>query len=118
MRTFNGRVQLDFKIVVPESFTQALRDTPEEDITPFLRTMLDKHSTNDEAFTQAVLSNGVRLHLRHAFLGLLTGGLGGSVSPVTIEIIGVPEDFSTDVQPVYVEVHKKTKETEVAELKL
>lgn len=108
MRTFHGKVSLDFKVVVPDTFVQLFRDAAvQEDATPFLLAVQAQHPKNDEAFIQAVISNGIRLATRAGVLNMLSDGVGGTVSPASIEIIGVPRDFNTDVQPEVLDVHDK-----------
>lgn len=105
MQTFKGSVTLDFKAVVPAQFLADLRRQAQaEDATPFLKQLQAAHPVNDDAFVGAVLKNGLRHSLRDSLIQLFVdSGLGGTVSPATIDIIEVPHAFGGSVQPVTIE---------------
>ena len=110
MKIFHGKVSMDFKVVVPDAFIKAMREASTFDDAKFLKRAADLHPTNDEAFIQLILSNGIRVASRQGLLQLLSDGVGGTVSPATIELLGVPQDFDTDVQPVLLTVVPKGKQ--------
>lgn len=89
MRTFQGTASLSMKFVVPEQFLALLRKQAQYDEpTPFLKQAQATHPTNDDAFLAMVLSNGTRIALRDVMLTQMSNsGLGGSVSPVKMEVI-------------------------------
>jgi hypothetical protein len=107
MKTFKGVISSDFKIVVPEQFVAGLRRDAKAEGAVFLKIADTQHPVNDDAFVAAVLKNGMRQHLRATLAELfINSGLGGTVSPATIEIVEVPhgfEDGGVAVQTVEVQ---------------
>lgn len=109
MKTFTGRIQSDFRIVVPQQFLEGLRRDAKLEGAVFLKIADQAHPENDDAFLAMVLKNGMRQFLKANMLELLANsGLGGSVSPATVEIIEVPHegDFHAEVSPQVVNVRE------------
>lgn len=103
MRTFKGQFSMDLKVVVPDEFLATLRhqaQVSDEDATddqpaatPFLKQVQAQHPTNDDAFLEAVLRNGIRHMVRDNLLGQLQyAGLGGTISPAKISFTAAPRD--------------------------
>lgn len=114
MKTFHGKVSMTFKVVVPDTFIKDMREASTFDDAKFLKRAAELHPVNDEAFIQMILSNGIRIASRQGLLALLSEGVGGTVAPASIELLGVPQDFDTDVQPVVLDyTPKSNKESEV-----
>lgn len=94
MKTFKGVISSDFRVVVPDQFIEGLRRDAKSEGAVFLAIADKQHPVNDDAFVAAVLKNGMRQHLRATTAELfLNSGLGGTVSPATIEIVEVPHGF-------------------------
>ena len=101
MRTFKFELRLDFKAVVPESFTKDMRSVARdpEVTSAFLKQCDTEHPDDDEAFTLAVLKNGIRKHVRQNLMEHLhKSGIGGSFAPASITPIDISHEF--DVVPV------------------
>lgn len=101
-RTFKGTVSCDFKLVVADQFIQELRThalTDEASVS--LKYFNERHPKDDEAFVEAVLANGLRVHYRNSAAELIgkTQGVGGSLSPATVSIIGVVPDHAAEARP-------------------
>jgi hypothetical protein len=102
MKTFTGKISMDFKVVVPDSFLAAQREACQaEDATPFQKQLQAAHPTNDDAFLEALLSNGIRKYTRNALCEeLYSVGLGATLSPATIDIVAkVPDHDAAPAQP-------------------
>lgn len=111
MRTFTGSFNATFRLVCTDEFVAQMRaDAQSEGSTAFLRAAHDAHPVNDEAFIEMVLKNGVKSSVRINLLELIanSSGLGGNVSPVKVEIVGIPVDAADPhVEPQVVEVERK-----------
>lgn len=105
MRTFKGTLSLDFKAIFTEQHLQDMREAAcAQDATPFLKQVQLTHPRNDDAFLSAILKNAVRGHTRDSIVVLFNdSGVGGTVSPVSISIIEVPEAFGGSVQPIVID---------------
>lgn len=102
MKTFTGNIAMTFKVVVPVQFLEAQRAACQaEDASPFQKQLQAQHPTNDDAFLEALLSNGIRKYTRNALCEeLYTVGLGATLSPATIEIVAkVPEHDPATARP-------------------
>lgn len=104
MKTLKGNLSLDFKAIFTQQHLTDLRqEATAPNATPFLRNVQANHPVNDDAFLGAVLKNALRHFTRDAIVGLFNeSGVGGTVSPASIDIVEVPEDFGGSVQPVVV----------------
>ncbi len=112
MKTFKGTITSDFKIVVPDQFIANMRNDAKKEDAVFLKVADTSHPVNDEAFIEMILKNGMRQHLKATLLELYANsGLGGTVSPARVEIIGVQEDHDA---PVGVQVITREKLIEQA----
>lgn len=111
MRTFQGSASLSFKIVVPDSFLVSLREQAQaEDATPFLKAAQAQHPTNEDEFLAMILSNGTRIGVREQMVAQMTeAGLGGTVSPVKIEVIASVIGHEAPVTAQVINI--KSKET-------
>lgn len=101
-RTFKGTVACDFKMVVSDQFIQEMREhSRTEHASPGLKAMVERHPTNDEAFIEQVLSNGLRVHYRNCAAELIgsTEGIGGTLSPATVVVYGVPSNWEAQAVP-------------------
>lgn len=100
MRTFKFDLGLEFKTVVPEQFTQAMRAAAQDDdASAFLRKCQYEFPGDDEGFTLAILKNGIRKHVRQELMEhLQKSGIGGTFAPARIEPIDISHLLS--VQPV------------------
>jgi hypothetical protein len=114
MRTFKGIAELSFKIVVPAQFIAQFREAAQaEDASEFLKLTQARHPENDEAFGQAIISNALRRVIRNSMAEELHQvGLGGTVSPVTMEMVGMAPDHDAPVAPQVVEVSRKADEAQ------
>jgi len=93
MRTFKLTLGLDFKAVVPEEFTKEMRAMVHDPMlsSPFLRKANEQAGDDDEAFTLAVLKNGVRRIVRNTLMDEMhRAGIGGSFSPASIAPVDTP----------------------------
>lgn len=101
MRTFQGKVSMDFKTIVPEQFLTTLREQAQaEDATPFLKMAQARHPENDDEFIALCLSNGIRSNVRTELLNLYaSSGLGGTASPPAIEVIAAAFDHDAPLNP-------------------
>lgn len=101
MRTFKGTATLDFKIVVPDTFVAMFREAAQrEDASEFHKLMHERHPQDDEAFTQAIISNALRRVIRNSLCDELHAvGLGATVSPVKMEMVGMAPDHDAPVNP-------------------
>lgn len=96
--TFKGHGALDFKIVVNRKWLEFWRkDAQLPGASPFMRQAQEQHPTNDDAFIEAILKNGIRVCLRENLVQLLKAtGLGGTVAPATVELMpSIPGASST-----------------------
>jgi hypothetical protein len=110
MRTYKGMAELSFRVVVPDQVTADFRAAcQQEDATQFMKMTHERHPMNDEAFMQAFISNAIRRVLRDSLAEELHHAkMGGTVSPVTIEIIGVAPEHDAPVTPQVISVeHNK-----------
>jgi hypothetical protein len=114
MQTFTGTLSTEFRIVVPEQFLAALRaDAIAEGATERMKQLHAQHPVNDDAFVAAILKAGLRNCVRENIAELyVNSGLGGSVSPVKIEITEVP-DVEFDSAPARPEVIVKGENPDV-----
>jgi hypothetical protein len=105
MRTFKGQASLSFKIVVPDQFITMFRDAAQQsDASEFHKLMHAKHPENDEAFAEAIISNALRRVIRNSLLDELhVVGLGATVSPVTMSLIGMAPDHDAPAEPQLIE---------------
>lgn len=87
--TFKGQGSLDFKVVVNRKWLEFWRnDAQREHASPFMKQAQAAHPTNDDAFIEALLKNGIRVCLRENLVELFKmTGLGGTVAPATVEIM-------------------------------
>lgn len=88
MRTFKLTLSLDMKAVVPEQFTQSLREQAvAEDATDFLANAQKLFPDDDEGFTLHILKHGLRNNVRSEIAKLFErSGLGCTLSPVTAQV--------------------------------
>lgn len=113
MKTFKGNTTFEFKIVVPDQLLKDLRADAKLDLSSeFLRIADQRHPENDDAFLEAIIKHGVRASVKANLLELMANsGMGGTVSPPSVNIIGkVPDGFDTHVQ-----VQVLTKEDKAAQ---
>lgn len=110
MRTYKGSVRFDVKIVAPDAFLADMRKwAQEEGASEFITLTNAKYPDNDDAFLMAVFKNGLRVAARANMLDLFAKtGLGGTVSPPTVEIIGGPPEFNADVAIQTLDVQRKS----------
>lgn len=89
MRTFKLTIEMDVRVVVPDQFTQMLRDAATaQDASPFLSTAQAMFPDDDEGFTLHILKHGTRRHVRHELAALYeSSGLGCTLSPVKATVI-------------------------------
>lgn len=101
MKTFKGHASIDFKIVVPQQFTDAFRAAAKaEDASEFHKLMQERHPENDEAFTEAIIANALRRVIRNCLCDELASvGLGATVSPVKMSLIGTVPDHDAEAVP-------------------
>lgn len=96
MRTFDLSATLDMPaVVVPEQFTKAMREQAQDVLTatPFLKDLQARYPEDDEAFTLAILKNGLRLTIRAAVLReFQEAGLGARIAPASITDRTPPRD--------------------------
>lgn len=111
MKTFKAKLSLDVKIVVPDQFITQMRKDGASGLAVFIGKMHEAHPTNDEAFIEAVLSNGLRTSVKANLLELFANsGLGGTVSPAKIDIVGQAPDHDAPTN-----VHTITRDKLVAQ---
>jgi hypothetical protein len=113
MKTLKGTLTIDFKAVIPQQLLDDMRAAAlRPDATAFLLATQAKHPVNDDAFVAAILKNAVRHSTRDNLLALFhEAGVGGTVSPATVDVIELPEDFGGSVQPQVVTPSNTTKES-------
>ncbi len=101
MKTFKGHASLDFKVVVPDTFIQAFREAAAQpDASEFHKLMHAKHPENDEAYAEAIISNALRRVIRNSLCDELHAvGLGATVSPVKMDMVGMAPDHDAPVSP-------------------
>lgn len=96
--TFKGHGSLDFKVVVNRAWLDFWRNEAKKEHTgAFMQHADAAHPTNDDAFIEAILRNGIRICLRENLVELLKNtGLGGTVAPAKVEIMAhIPGTAST-----------------------
>lgn len=91
MRTFKFDLGLEFKTVVPEQFTQTMREAAkDDDASAFLKKCQHEFPDDDEGFTLAILKNGIRKHVRQNLMEhLQKSGIGGTFAPARLEPIDI-----------------------------
>lgn len=101
MRTFKGTLTQDFKVVVHEDFIKDMREAAQqEDASAFLKAIQAKHPLNDDAFCEAVISNGLRIASRDALARQIDSPVtGGTVSPARVSIISCIPEHDADANP-------------------
>jgi hypothetical protein len=89
MRTFDLTIATTARVVVPETFVQAMRTLAKgdpEEAGPFLVEMQKQHPEDDDEFILAVLKNGTRLRVRDALANLYgPDGLGYTLAPASVQ---------------------------------
>lgn len=88
MQTIKLSLGIDLRVVVPQTFLDSARTESRADTaTPFLKQLEAKNPEDDDAFIAGLVSNAVRIYARHALVDFLTAsGVGGTVSPVSVEV--------------------------------
>lgn len=101
MRTFRGEASLNFKLVVPDQFVASFREAAQAPDAPeFFKVQQAKHPENDDAFIEGIISNALRRVLRNRLLDEMAYvGIGGTVSPVKIQVMAAPPDHDGEVNP-------------------
>lgn len=89
MQTFKLSLGIDLKVVVPDHFLKAAREEAQKaDTTVFLKGVQEAHPEDDDAFMLAIAKNALRNHVRTNTVRFIeASGLGGSVSPVAVEVL-------------------------------
>lgn len=102
MKTFDMSASLDFRVVVPDQFTNALREQAKaDDASPFLIFVQNEHPEDDDEFILTILRNGFKRYIRNSVLDLCKrDGLGGSFSPVVIKDRTPPKSEPTALETV------------------
>lgn len=90
MRTFKLELGLDMKAVVPDAWTEHMREiaADPEQATPFLQNAQEMFPEDDEEFSLHILKHGVRRHVRDSLQELfIASGLGCTLSPARATVI-------------------------------
>lgn len=100
MQTVKLTLSIDATIVVPEQFLNDMRSMANAtDASPFLVQLQASTAEDDDAFIEGILKNGCRIGVRHALLDLLANsGLGGRVSPASVDVLDVSDAVATAMQ--------------------
>lgn len=89
MRTFKLTLGIDVKVVVPEQFTQLMREQAKaDDASEFQKHAQEMFPHDDEEFTLHILKHGMRREVRGCLVQLFTeSGIGCTLSPARAAII-------------------------------
>jgi len=107
MRTFTGTYSGTFRIVVTDDLVAEFRKEAQTSHSKALAAAHAAHPTNDEAFVEQVIKGGLRAVVKCSLADAIydTPGMGGTVSPAKIEIVGLPADAAQQhVEPQVLEV--------------